>query len=306
VSAAGLLAHQAGETGGGLRLTWFDRSGKPVGTLGEAANFGHIEFSPDRRSLAARVVDQTGNSDIWIYDVARGLPTRFTFDPAADLEAVWSPDGRNVIFSSGRKGSIDLYRKSSNGAGAEELMYADSLGKRPTSWSPDGKFVLYHASDFQTGIDLWVLPLAGDRKPVPFLRTAFNEQFGQFSPDGRWVAYQSNESGNNEIYAAPFPGPGGKRQISAGGGSFARWRRDGREIFYMGPDQRLMAAEVSLKGDTLEVGAARPLFGPVSVSGSYLYDVSADGQRILAAVPPTQNASEPLTLVQNWTAGLKK
>jgi len=310
VSSAGLLAYQAGggeALGGGLRLTWFDRSGKPTGTLGQAANFQYIELSPDRRSLAARVIDPTGNVDIWIYDVARGLPTRFTFDPAVEGEPIWSPDGRSIIFSSMRKGHYDLYRRSSNGADVEQLLYADGIDKRPSSWSPDGKFLLYFAADPKTGLDLWTLPLTGDQKPVPFLRTAFNEMFGQFSPDGHWAAYQSAESGNNEIYAAPFPGPGGKRQISAGGGIYPRWRRDGKEIFYIGADQRLMAAEVSLKGDTLEVGAVRPLFGPIYTAiAGYLYDVSADGQRILAAVPSTQSTSEPLTLVQNWVEGLKK
>jgi serine/threonine protein kinase len=307
VSATGLLVYQAGGAVGGLRLTWFDRSGKPAGTLGDAAVFGNIEFSPDRRSLAARVVDQTGNSDIWIYDVARGFGTRFTFDPAAESNPVWSPDGRSIIFSSSRKGQGDLYRKASNGAGAEELLYADSLVKRPTSWSRDGKFLLYYAADPKTGLDLLMLPLAGDPKPVPFAPAAFNEQNGQFSWDGRWVAYQSNESGNNEIYAAPFPGPGGKRQISKAGGSFPRWRRDGKEIFYIGGDQRLTAAEVAVKGDALEVGVVRSLFGPIYTSATfYLYDISADGQRILMAVPPAQGSSEPLTLVQNWVSGLKK
>jgi hypothetical protein len=152
-----------------------------------------------------------------------------------------------------------------------------------------------------------MLPLAGDPKPVPFAPAAFNEQNGQFSWDGRWVAYQSNESGNNEIYAAPFPGPGGKRQISKAGGSFPRWRRDGKEIFYIGGDQRLTAAEVAVKGDALEVGVVRSLFGPIYTSATfYLYDISADGQRILMAVPPAQGSSEPLTLVQNWVSGLKK
>jgi serine/threonine protein kinase/Tol biopolymer transport system component len=307
VSATGLLVYQTGEGAGGLTLKWFDRRGKPAGALGEAAYFGNIELSPDRRSLAARIVDQSGSADIWIYDVLRGLRTRFTFDPAAEFEAIWSPDGRSIIFSSNRKGYFDLYRKSSDGSGAEELLYADNHLKRPLSWSPDRKVLLYSANDPQTGSDLWTLPLTGDPKPVPFLRTAFNEDNGQFSPDGRWVAYQSNESGRDEIYAAPFPGPGGKRQISSGGGRFPRWRRDGKEIFYVGAEQRLTAAEVIVKGDRLEVAAMRPLFGSVYVAGGfYTYDISADGQSILMAIPTAESASEPLTLVQNWTAGLEK
>jgi hypothetical protein len=307
VSATGLLVYKAGAAGGGLRLTWFDRNGTPAGTLAEAGDFGNIEFSPDRRSLAVRLVDQTGNSDIWIYNVARGLGTRFTFDPAVELEGIWSPDGRSIIFGSNRRGHFDLYRKSSNGVGAEELLYADNLTKQPSTWSPDGKFLLYSTSDPATGFDLWILPLTGDPKPVPFIRTPFNKQHGQFSPDGRWVAYQSNESGINEIYAVPFSCPDCKRLISVGGGSFPRWRRDGKEIFYLSGDQRLTAAEVALKGDTLEVQAVRTLFGPVNVAaGFYRYDISADGQRILMAVPPAEGSSEPVTLVQNWASGLKK
>ena len=303
VSGTGLLAYQTGVAAGGFRLTWFDRGGKPGGTLGEPSNFGYIEFSPDRKSLLARVADNT--IDLWTYDVSRGLPTRFTFDPANKLGGVWSPDGGAIVFDSNRKGKSDLYRKSSNGAGAEEPLYADNSDKRPMSWSPDGKFVLYSVPGPNTGVDIWALPMTGEPKPFPFLRTAFNEFNGRFSPDGRWVVYQSIESQRNEIYVAPFPGPGGKRQISTAGGSFPRWRQDGKEIFYVDRDQRLMAAEVTAKGGALEVGAVRPLFGPIQTSTSYLYDISADGQRILAAVASRQT-SEPVTLVQNWTAALRK
>jgi len=301
VSSAGLLAYQTGTAGGDVQLTWFDRKGKPLGTLGEPANIGDIEFSPDRKSLATRNSDM----DLWIYDVARGIRSRFTFGPHAGSYVVWSPDGGTVIFNSNRKGPYDMYRKTSDGAGAEELLYADNFAKNPTSWSPDGKFLLYSVSAPKTGLDLWVLPMTGEPKPFPFLRTDFNETSGRFSPDGRWVAYQSEESQRFEVYVAPFPGPGGKRQISTGGGSFPRWRQDGREIFYVDPGARLMAAEVNVKGGALEVGAVRPLFGPIQTGYFYLYDVSADGQRILAAVA-SQQASEPVTLVQNWTAALKK
>jgi len=317
VSATGLLAYGGGGGRGGWVLTWFDRSGKQGRTLGDAVTLGAFQFSPDRKSVAAGIIDR-GNGDIWIYDVTRGLRTRFTFDAASDANPIWSPDGRSIAFRSNRKGHYDLYRKAANGAGAEELLYADDLDKIPTSWSPDGKFLLYHAGEPKTkaGLDLWALPLAPERlggaiKPVPVVHTAFAEFDGQFSPDGRWIVYESNESQRQEIYVTPFPppssGPGGKRQISTAGGAAPRWRQDGKEIFFVGPDRRLMAAGVAAKGDTLEVGEVRALFGPIVVTtGIDPYDVSGDGQGFLVRTSPEQKSAEPLTLVENWAAELKK
>jgi Tol biopolymer transport system component len=306
-SVSGLLAYAGGSAE--FELGWFDRKGNRVSSLGEAAQFNRLNLSPDNKNLAVSI--PTGsNTDIWLYDVARGLPTRFTSDPASDFEAVWSPDGRTIVFSSSRKGHLDLYRKSANGLGAEEPLYMDNLAKRALSISPDGKFLLYHAAgDLKTGRDLWILPdplgKSGAAKPYPFLRTEFNEGNGKFSPDGHWIAYESDETGRTETYVAPFPGPGAKRQISTTGGLQPRWRADGKEIFYIAPDQKLMAAEVTIKGGEIQTGEVRALFGPVLIGDGYQYDVSADGQRILA-VTPRQNAAEPLTIVQNWPAGLKK
>jgi Tol biopolymer transport system component len=304
-SVSGLLAYAAGSAE--FELAWFDRKGNHIGSLGEPAQFNLLNFSPDRSSLAVSITTGS-NMDIWLYDVARGLRRRFTFDPATELNAVWSPAGRTIVFDSSRKGHIDIYRKSFNGSGAEETLYMDNLEKFPTSISPDGKFLLYRATgDPKTGYDLWILPeplgSPGTAKPYPFLRTEFNELEGQFSPDGHWIAYESDESSRYEIYVVLFPGLGGKRQISTSGGRFARWRADGREIFYMAPDQRLTSAEVTIRGDQIEIGEVNPLFG-LPLSG-HRYDVSADGQRILA-ITPRQSASDTLTIVQNWPAGLKK
>jgi Tol biopolymer transport system component/predicted Ser/Thr protein kinase len=303
VSETGMLAYRSGIAFGGLQLTWFDRNGEQGAAVGEPANVVAFQFSPDRKSIAAEIQDRT-NLDIWTYDVSRGLRTRLTFDPSTDINPVWSPDGRSIVFTSNRKGHYDLYRKSANGGGAEELLYADNLDKHPTSCSADGKSLLYFTGG---NPDLWVLPLTGGAKPFPFLQTAFVEVDGQFSPDGHWIAYQSNESQRFEIYIASFPGPGGKRQISTAGGTIPRWRQDGKEIFYMGPDRRLMAAEVTTQGGTLEAGQVRPLFGAANMTqGVPFYDVSADGQHFLLRTFPEQKAGEPLTLVQNWTAALKK
>ena len=320
VSETGKLAYRTGTAFGGFRLTWFDRSGKQEATVGEPADLIAFHFSLDRKSLAAAIQD-ISHTNIWTYDVSRGLRTRLTFDPAFDNDPVWSPDGRSIVFRSNRKGHFDLYRKSANGAGSEELLYADNLGKIPTSWSADGKFLLYLTGVVgdgfaRTGGDLWALPLIPQRpgdplKPFVILQTSFNVFDSQFSPDSRWIAYVSNESQRAEIYVTPFPpplsGPGGKRQVSTAGGTLPRWRQDGKEIFYMGPDRRLMAAEVEATGGVLEVGQVRPLFGAMGMAqGNPLYDVSADGQHFLFRTFPEQKTGDPLTLVQNWTVGLKE
>lgn len=313
VSANGLLLYQAGQAGGRDQLTWFDRMGNRLATLGEPSAISTIEFSPDRKRLGATVVDGS-NIDVWTYDVARGTRGRFTFDAAEDRNSIWSPDGRTIIFDSRRKGHVDIYRRPSDASSAEELLYADDHDKFSTSWSPDGKFLLFTRGGTKTATDVWVLPLAPENaslkaeaaKPFAFVQTPFNDQNGKFSPNGHWVAYSSGESGRLEVYVARFPGPGGKQQISISGGDFPRWRSDGREVFYISLDLRLMAAEVTERGNTFQVGQVRPLFGPAQINRGYLYDVSADGQKFLLAVQPEQTTLEPLTLVENWSAGLTK
>ena len=309
VSPAGLLTFLSGTTAGQTQLLWKDRSGKVVGNLGERiGTTGNIAISPDQKSVA---VGFGSPQDLWIYDAARGLPTRFTFDPANDREPVWSPEGKTLYFASARgKGNHNVYRKASNGTGAEELLLEDAVDKTPASFSPDGRLLLYSRTDPKTGNDIWVLPITpatGGAKPEPrvFLQTPFSEGRPQFSPDGQWVVYQSNESGQNEVYAAPFPGPGGKRQISSGGGTKPRWRKDGKEIFYHTEDGQLMAAEVLARNGTLEVGKLQKLFDGIVTPRGYLYDVSADGQRFLVADEGSATA-RPLTLLQNWTAALRK
>jgi len=194
VSSSGMLAYLPAPRYYGRQLTWFDRAGKALGTIGTPRAFYDIEFSPDRKRLAASVA-AAGNIDVWTYDLTRGAPTRFTFDPAAEFRGMWSPDGRSIMFNSTRSGHADLYRKSADGAGAEDQLYADTTEKYPVSWSRDGKLLLYSTGGGAQGRELWVLPLAPERtiaalKPQPFLKSS---PFGQFSPDGRWVAYESDE-----------------------------------------------------------------------------------------------------------------
>ena len=307
-SENGVLVYQAGPGTGGSQLAWFDRTGKQIGVLGDSTAIALPELSPDGKRLSENRPAQTGDAvDIWVYDLARGLPTRFTFGGDA-FASIWSPDGSQVVFNSRPKGHFDLYQKASSGAGAEELLFQDSLDKFPESWSPDGRFILFRSAGASTNFNLFVLPLSGDRKPFPFLSidTKFVMLFGQFSPDGRWVVYTSTESGRTEVYVAPFPGPGGKWQISTAGGSAPRWRRDGAEIFYLAPDNKLTVAAVNGKGSTFEVGTVRPLFQTNSIGSNSTFAVSADGQRFLINTASAQAASAPITVVLNWTAGLKK
>jgi eukaryotic-like serine/threonine-protein kinase len=317
VSETGLLAYQEGSRLAGTVLTWFDRIGKQGTTIGDPVSIisgqGGFRFSPDRKRLAAVIQDRSGSLDIWIYDVGRGLRTRFTFDATTDDNPVWSPDGRTIIFRSSRKGSGDLYRKAVDSVGAEELFYADNSNKAPTSWSPDGKLLLYTvvSTNGNDNGDIWGLPLAPEPtgtalKPFPVVQTPFNEGSAAFSPDGRWIAYVSNESRRNELYVTSFPapssGPAGKRQVSTGGIVFRpRWRDDGKEILYLSPDFQLMSAEVTIKGATVEIGAVRSLFSIPRGDGFPAFDVTADGQRFLFRAPPEERSGQqPLTLIQNW------
>ena len=311
VSETGALIYQPGVSGGGAaRLMWSDRTGKQTAALSDSAPYRDLRLSPDGTQASVSLFDDkgNGNSDIWIVDVVRALRTRFTFDPADEYSGLWSPDGVDIVFNSRRQGRLDLYRKAAGGAGGEDLLLADQLDKAPTSWSPDRQFILYHAVSPGTGNDVWVLPLSGARKPFPLLATPFDERWGSFSPNGRWVAYASDESGRTEVYVVPFPGAGAKRQVSDAAGNHPRWRRDGKELFYWNPDGRLMAAAVRSDAVRLDVEAVRPLFAMRSPGGGVrsFYDVSRDGQRFLHSVAAEQTTSTPITLVTNWPALLKK
>jgi Tol biopolymer transport system component len=309
VSENGVLVYETGTATAGDQLLWLDRTGTQIGVLGDSTPYSDLELSPDGKRASISITDLAGQGrDIWYYDVARGLRTRFTFGPGTAITSLWSPDSSRIVFNANHKGHFDLYQKASSGAGAEEVLLEDNRDKFPTSWSPDGRFILYRTAGAQTREELFLLPLSGDRKPIPFLSTRFDEGFGQFSPDGRWVAYRSNESGRNEVYVVPFPGPGGKWQISTAGGDRPRWRRDGNEILYLAPDNKLMAATVKGEGASFEVSAVKALFQTRMVlGGRYNYAVSADGQRFLVNTLPERAASAaPITVVLNWAAGLKK
>jgi serine/threonine protein kinase len=313
VSETGMLAYRAASGAARRCIAWFDRSGKEVGTLGgvDENNLRHPELSPDGRRLA---IDRTvqRNADVWLIDTMQGVPSRFTFDGAADSFPIWSPDGSRIIFCSNRKGSFDLYQKASSGAGDDELLLESALDEFPNDWSPDGRFVLYVQVEPKTGFDIMVLPLFGARKPYPFVNTSFSEGNAQFSPDGRWVAYQSNESGRSEIYVQPFLGPGGKWQVSTNGGIEPRWSRDGKELFFIAPDAKLMAAPIKFSGESPKSGVPEALFqtrivdGGQIISAKHQYAVAPNGQRFLINVTVNESTVLPITIITNWARTLKK
>ena len=279
VSSSGVLAYHAGP-GRQTQLAWLDRAGRELGVLGPPAEPAP-RLSPDGTRLAVSRLDpdSSANGDIWLMDLARSIASRFTFDPANDALPVWSPDGTRLFFSSSREGVQQLYQALSKRPGSEEPLLRSDAWKAADDVSPDGQFLIYETFDPKTRIDLWLLPLSGDRRPTPFVVTPFGEYAAQFSPDGRWVAYVSNESGRYEISVQAFPGPGGKWQVSSGGGTMPRWRKDGRELFYLGPEGQLMAAEVRLS-PSFESRVPAALFKVALREGpDRQYDVSPDGTR---------------------------
>ncbi|MFN2386837.1 MAG: protein kinase, partial [Thermoanaerobaculia bacterium] len=311
VSQNGVLAYWTGDTR--KELVWFDSRGQRSGSLGIASDLEVAPaLSPDERRVAlARPDARVGQPVIWIVDVSRGITSRLTSSRFQENFPVWSSDGAELVFLSNRNGPEDLYRKKVAGAGNEELLYRSAVAhKHPLDWSRDGRFILYHTQQQQTGSDIMALPLFGDREPIPYLASEFEERYARFSPDARHVVYSSDESGVYEIYVQPFPGPGGKLQISPQGGVQPRWRSDGSEIFYVARDGRMMAAPVSARSGSLSVGDPRPLFQtsilPEALTASSEYVVTADGQRFLVAVPPPETLVFPATVVLNWAAQLDR
>ena len=308
VSPNGTLAYRTGGSSDPSQLVWFHRDSKSATPFGPPGNYRGLALSPDDKRVA---VDRTesGNRDIWILDAARGVPSRFTFDAANDLSPVWSPDAFRLAFASERRSGAtarDIYVKDSNGAGQESLLFDSGRPAIPLHWSPDGRHLLFGVIDPKTQSDLWVMPLP-DGKPVPYLAGPFYEDQGQFSPDGRWVAYMSNESGANNIYVQSFPAGAGKFQISTTLGNEPRWRRDGKEIYYTGP-QGIMAVEVKTS-PKFESSVPKPIGRPEiyqqsAYNSPFRYDVTADGKRFLL-IAPVATAAAPITVVLNWQSALK-
>jgi Tol biopolymer transport system component len=301
----GVVAFRSGEAGGG-RLTWVDRKGQSEEPLGDAADIQDTDLSPDGRWLALTLkAGGAAAEDVWVRDLVRGVTSRFTFGEDADTTPLWSPDGQRIAFSTRRKANADLAVKAVGGTGEVEILLEAEGDQYPSSWSPDGKSLLYYHVDPKTSWDLYVLPLEGDRKPRPFVRSPFVDLRGRISPDGRWVAYQTNEAGRAEIFVQAFPGPGGKWQISTAGGTEPQWGPGGKELFYLSQN-KMMRVSVQT-GAAFEAGIPEPLF-PVAlrrIVTNNRYLVSRDGRRFLLLSSLLQNLTPPTTVVVNWPAELR-
>lgn len=306
-STNGTLAYLEA-AGTSRQLLWFDRTGKQVGAVLGKDSYADPHISPDGKELA--FVLESPSTDIWLYDIARGVKTRFTFGSGNESPR-WSSDGKLIAYTSVRNGEFGIYAKPSDGSGHEEVLVPPGPEQTyPLDWSPDGKLLAYFRWELSTTTQsqLWILPVK-DRKPYMFteLQQSSSPSY-RFSPDGKWVAYSASESGREEIYVTPFPGPGGKWQVSTDGGAFPQWRRDGSELFYMGLDNKLMSAQVKENGSSFEVGAVKPLFETKPYFGLFtanLFDVTADGQRFIIPYDSGQE-NRTISLVVNWPALVKK
>jgi dipeptidyl aminopeptidase/acylaminoacyl peptidase len=289
---------------------WVDRRGQPIQSLDVDAGIFQFCLSPDeKRLISDRYDPQSSANDLWLCDVSGGKDQRFTLDPANDFNPVWSPDGSRIVWASTRDVIANIYQKAASGAGEETLLLKSDYAKVPNDWSRDGRFIIYRQRDPKTKWDVWILPMSGsgEAKPFPVVRTEANEIAATLSPDGRWLAYASDVSGEYEVYVQSFPKGGGKRQVSIGGGNHPRWRRDGRELFYYAADGKLMATPVR-SGEGFELGAPVSLFEfRAGTLGAIFaaYAVTGDGQRFLINALVETEPNAPLTVVVNWAEAKK-
>jgi serine/threonine protein kinase/Tol biopolymer transport system component len=305
VTDARLLVAQKSGGPGVTQPLWIDRTGKELGAALKAGLYGNLALARNGKSVAADTTDPVSqNSDVWTYGLENGSAQRLTFDPSIDTMPVWSPDGTRVVFASSRNLKFDLYMKSTNGADEEKVIVQDGADRYPYDWSRDGKYLLYGL-----GTDLWFMTIP-DLHGSQFLKAPSTIKTGQFSPDGKWVAYASNESGRWEIYVTSFPEAHGKWQVSNTGGEQPRWRGDGKELFYLSPEGKVMAAPVTT-GTKFDAGTPIVLFQAnprdlVATSEQFTYDVTGDGQRFLINTQMKQTDNLPMSVVLNWSQKLSK
>jgi serine/threonine protein kinase len=297
-----------GQTGAGIAFSqplWFDRKGHQEGAVGKAGVYGSVFIAANGRSVAVDSTDMTSlNTDVWTYELQRESAQRLTFDPGFDVVPIWSPDASRLVFSSNRGEHVDLYMKNSDGAETEKVIVHDEFNKIPSDWFRNGEYILY-----TRGPDLWFLTLPA-LKSTLFIKAPSIVRNGQFSPDGKWVAYASNETGKWEIYVTSFPDARGKWQVSTGGGEEPRWRGDRKELFYISSDSKMMAVPVTI-GANFDAGAPVALFQavprqPVSTNDQFVYDVARDGQRFLILTQVKRPESRPMSVILNWSARLPK
>ncbi len=326
VSENGTLVYAPGSSLSPQQLTWFDRAGKNLGTLGEGGLDVNLSLSPDERQVAVALRSGSPeNLDIWTIDIARNLRNRVTSDAQPEGWPIWSSDGTHILFGVGARGGgaeaekARLVQTLVNGTGVNDTILeavgtpSRPCGPRqctlaPSDWSADRRFVLYTFSgSFPRTVDIWALPLFGERKPFPVVQTEFSESQGTFSPDGQWIAYTTDETGQPNVYVQPFLRAGGKHRISPNGGRNPHWRADGRELFYLDTTGAMTAVSIDLKDTSPAFGLAQTLFPTDAVSIIYnMYAVTKDGQRFLVNRPQSTAIAAPLTVIVNWTSTLQK
>jgi len=305
-SSNGILVYQAGGSED-ARMSWVNREGAVVGQLAERTPSYFCRLSPDGSRMVFDDYDaESRNTDLWLYDIRRDVTTRFTFDAADDLVAVWMPDGERILFSSNRNGQYQLFEKAASGAEEGKLLVSDDFEIYPTGVTSDGRYVVLTCRKQNSKWDLFYADLKGEPKAVPYLATEFNEWLGVVSPDGRWLAYQSDESGKYEIYVRPFPSGGGKWQISTGGGQNPLWNPDGREIYFDSETGKLMRVGVQTGDQTIRTGIPEPLFDLAGREHVSILDVSPDGNRFVAEVSAIERSINPVTLVLNWQRDMER
>ncbi len=308
VSENGMLAYEGGNSvRGNFELLWFDRSGKQMAQTGTAGAYYTPRISPDGSKLAVSIGGTDGNN-LWVFDLVRGIKSRLTFSQN-DISPAWSPDGKRVVFQSGRETFFHLYEKAADGSGKTTPVLVDDANEYDPVWSADGRYLVFErkANAPTSRMEIWAMPTFGNRKPFPVVQSQFQDFQPSLSPDGKWLAYLSTESGRPEVYVQPFPGGGERWQVSAAGGDWPEWRHDGKEIFYISAGDKVMAAKITEAGFQLIIGKETPLFQINAIfSPGWSYDVSADGKQFVVANQRQAKEASPLTLVANWPALLKK
>ena len=312
VSENGVLIYQAGPEKRGSQLVWYGRDGRQESTPGETLPFNQFRLSPDGKKLAMEVIDPSSqNEGIWVLDFVRGQRTRTSGSAGRSVSPAWSPDGGRVVFGMDNGDERDMYAVPAEGGAQPELLLGSPSRKTPNDWSPDGRYIAYEEYNYvepqgRTKSNTWILPLFGDRKPFPFMQGTTADVFSaSFSPDGKWLAYGVLEENRPSVYVASFPSGRSRQLVSTSGGMYPRWRSDGRELYYLSEEKKVMAVEIRSAAAGLEIGVARPLFQPdLANLADNWYEVSPDGRRFLLSTRgPRGNL--PLTVVLNWTSDLR-
>ncbi|HYX21184.1 MAG TPA: hypothetical protein VFA98_10110, partial [Thermoanaerobaculia bacterium] len=311
-SETGRLVFHSGSIGRKAQLTWFDLDGKELGRVGEPGNIVTVEISPDGSRAAVTVLGGPAATtpEVWLFELGRGISSRFVFGGQGSHSPIWSPDGKLVAYGDIVSG---IAVKAADGTAEPRIIWSGKTNAWPLSWAPDGKSIVFRIQDPKTGgLDLWIVGADGKEPGRPLIATPAEELAAEISPDGKWLAYTSTESGRREVYVVPFPGLGEKRQVSTMGGNFPAWVGPNRISFVQPPENKLLAVDVETRGASLLVGAAQPLFGGKPLPRSIGFGnapgvaVSPDGKRLLMPVPVDEEASPLVRIVSDWAAELKK